>query len=82
MSQPSPVLIPSTNITLWRHTHPLVAEWNSCFRPSRERRAHLRRVMRHQYTDTARRGKGNKAWRRAEALSNDPATLVWPEYLR
>lgn len=46
-------------------------------------RTNARRDMRHRLRDqtTANpKGKGNKAWKRYEALMNDPDCIVWPEY--
>lgn len=63
-------------------TTPLIATWNRCFAPYLERRARCRRFMRRQYTESARRGKGNRAWKRAEALSRSTDVLCWPEYLQ
>jgi hypothetical protein len=41
---------------------------------------HVRRILQQQTRDHSRRGKGNRAWRRARALDNRPGVLVWPDY--
>lgn len=63
-------------------TTPLIAMWNRCFAPYLERRARCCRFMRQRYTDYAKRGKGTRAWKRAEALRRRADVLCWPEYLR
>ena len=74
--------IPTADIAAWRQQHPLEAAWNRCFAPYLERRRWLRRYIRQRYMDCGRRGKGNKATRRATALYNRPDVLCWPDYLR
>ena len=46
----------------------LVNLWALYYAPYPERRARMRRHLRQQYVDTAPRGQGHKAHRRAEAL--------------
>ena len=81
--------IPAAQLNIWRVTHPLEAFWNLAIGTRRGRPHHrlqarreARHVMRQRYMDYARRGRGSKAWRRVEAMANNPAVLVWPNYLR
>lgn len=75
-------IIPTVDMEGWQVSHPLESHWNLCFAPSMKRRAILLRFMRQRYCDYARRGKGNKAWKRVEAMSRRADILHWPEYLR
>lgn len=56
----------------------LVRAWNTSFHP--KRREAIQRMLRHGSCDKAARGRGNRAWKRARALFNDPAVIVWPDY--
>ncbi len=41
----------------------------------------IRRRMRHQWAfDYSKRGKGNRAWKRVDAINNEPGTILWPDY--
>ena len=81
-AQRARLALPADLVPRWRQTHPLEAVWNRLFAPYLERRARFQHWLRQRYDDHGPRGKGNKAWRRAEALYNRPDTLYWPDYLR
>ena len=75
---------PASQIDTWRTAHPLEAVWNIAIGTNRGRLHHrlqaqreLRHVMHQRYMDYGRRGKGNKANRRAKALY----TRSWPAVL-
>ena len=72
--------LPADLLPRWRQSHPLEAVWNRLFAPYLERRARFRHFMQQRYMDHGKRGKGNKANRRAKALYADPGLLFWPEY--
>jgi hypothetical protein len=55
----------------------LIALWNRTFGPKPQRRAWVRAAMRAQMR-VQRRGKGNRAWRRAEQLDRRTDTITWP----
>lgn len=60
----------------------LQAYWNVMlyYKVSRiERRRDVRRIMR-QRLCVYRKGKGNKAWKRAHAVLSRSDVLVWPDY--
>ncbi len=40
-----------------------------------------RRSLGQQYRANPK-GRGNKAWKRVEAMHRDPELLIWPDYLR
>lgn len=78
---------PAAQIDPWRATHTLEAVWNIAIGTTRGRPHHrlqarreLRHFLRQRYMDHGRRGKGNRANRRAKALYNDPGLLFWPDY--
>lgn len=54
-----------------------LAEWNLDF--TAKRRENMKRKL-HQSSRFEPKGKGNKAWKRAEALLDQPGTIVWPTY--
>lgn len=61
----------------------LVSYWNLDFRMdtsfANNRRNNIRRTM--QQNLTARpKGNGNRAWKRAAAIQNEPGTITWPDY--
>ena len=74
--------ITTTELSAWRQQHPLEATWNRCFAPYLERRARFRHCLRQRYMDYGKRGKGNKAWKRADAHLRSAFLLCWPDYLR
>ena len=59
----------------------LVCAWNRDFSKQAKRRANIRDFMQKQLRVTCK-GKGNKAWGRVNAMYNDPAYLIWPDYAR
>ena len=69
-----------------KHAMPtLLSLWNSMYyayydRPTQKRAAFLH-YARQRYMDYGKRGKGNKALKRAEALYRDTALLFWPDYI-
>jgi len=56
---------------------PLAALWNRDF--TRDRRDNAKRFMSRNMRCTPK-GRGNRAWKRVDAMFNDPAVLVWPDY--
>lgn len=74
--------LPADLVPRWRQAHPLEAAWDRLFAPYLERRARFRHWLRQRYMDSARRGKGNKAWKRADTLLRSAFLLCWPGYLR
>lgn len=62
----------------------LAGPWNvakHCMKDRRKRREHARGIMRANLLCSPA-GKGNKAWKRYNAIFNNPSLLVWPDYLR
>lgn len=59
----------------------LVKVWNRSFGSRLAQRSLARHAIRQNLTIT-RSGKGNKAWRRAEALDRRADVVVWPTYCR
>jgi hypothetical protein len=43
-------------------------------------RQDLRWRLAKQLRDESKRGKGNRAWKRVDALDREPGTLIWPNY--
>mgnify|MGYP001360953019 FL=1 len=58
----------------------IAGQWNRDFSSRVERIYNVRRTMRQNLT-CARKGRGNRAWKRYEAMMRDPAYLVWPDYV-
>ena len=59
------------------NTYPLRKAWNLDF--TKRRRDNIRRFMRQQLRCTPK-GRGNRAWKRAQAIWREPGTLIWPDY--
>ena len=57
----------------------LIARWNSDFSSRQTRRSNIRRVMRQNLTAHPE-GRGNRAWKRADALDREPGTITWPRF--
>lgn len=81
--------IPASQRDVWCAAHPLEAFWNIAIGTNRGRLHHRLRARRElchfmcqRYMDHGKRGKGNKATRRAKTLYNRPDVLCWPDYLR
>ena len=62
-----------------RSMKPLTALWNLDFSKPITRRANLRRAIRNRL-HMQPKGKGNKAWKRADQLDREPGTIIWPDY--
>ena len=48
---------------------------------SQNARREARRALGQQYRANPK-GRGNRAWKRVEALSRCPDSITWPDYLR
>lgn len=57
----------------------LFARWNLDFSPRLTRHSNIRRAMR-QNLRAEPKGRGNRAWKRADALDRQPGCIVWPNY--
>lgn len=57
----------------------IAGQWNRDFSKPQTRRDNVRWTMR-QNMRCNPKGKGNKAWKRVDAMNHAPGILVWPDY--
>lgn len=57
----------------------IAGQWNRDFSKPQARRDNIRWSMR-QNMRCNPKGKGNKAWKRVDAMYRDPSAIVWPDY--
>lgn len=60
-------------------TGTIAGAWNLDFSDRRTRHDNLRRLI-HWRISCRPKGKGNRSWKRADALEPQPGVLIWPDY--